>query len=283
MTRLVGAFRVAHPFPSLLNGAATVIIAGIAGGSLVTTIRLGIAMTAIQFSIGILNDLVDAPQDAGRVPPKPIPAGLVARRSAAAAAVGAAALGLGLSAVSDAWTLGIAVLGAACGYAYDVRLSRTPLAWLPLAIALPLVPAYAWQGATGSIPSALAGLIPIGFIAGAGLAIGNALADAAADARRGTPSLAVHLGRGRAWAIHAAALGVAAAAVARSVAGSASAAAGPATPVVATGSVVLACGAVLLLTGSTRRLRAGWTLEALGIAGLGIGWLLAAGPTIRAG
>ncbi|MBI2776258.1 MAG: UbiA family prenyltransferase [Chloroflexi bacterium] len=248
-----------------------------------TAMRLGIAMTAIQFSIGILNDLVDAPRDGGRVPPKPIPAGLVARRSAAAAAAGAAALGLGLAAVSDPWTLGIAVLGAACGYAYDLRLSRTPLAWLPLALALPLVPAYAWQGATGSIPSALADLIPIGFIAGAGLAIGNALADAAADARRGIPSIAVRLGRGRAWAIHAAALGVAAAAVAASVAGSGSGAGGPAAPVVAAGSVTLACGAVLLLPGSARRLRAGWALEALGIAGLGIGWLLAAGTTIRPG
>ena len=36
-------------------------------------------MTALQFAIGALNDVVDAPADAGRVPPKPIPGGLVVR------------------------------------------------------------------------------------------------------------------------------------------------------------------------------------------------------------
>ena len=41
-------------------------------------------MTALQVSIGTLNDLVDAPRDAGRKPGKPIPAGLVTPRDRSA-------------------------------------------------------------------------------------------------------------------------------------------------------------------------------------------------------
>ena len=45
-------------------------------------------MTALQASIGILNDVVDAPRDAGRKPSKPIPAGLVERDRARAGVAG---------------------------------------------------------------------------------------------------------------------------------------------------------------------------------------------------
>ncbi len=39
-------------------------------------------MTLLQFAIGTVNDLVDAPRDAGHKPGKPIPAGLVTRSAA---------------------------------------------------------------------------------------------------------------------------------------------------------------------------------------------------------
>ena len=42
-----------------------------------TALRLAVSMTALQVSIGTLNDIVDAPRDAGHKPGKPIPAGLV--------------------------------------------------------------------------------------------------------------------------------------------------------------------------------------------------------------
>ena len=45
-------------------------------------------MTALQVSIGALNDIHDAPDDAGRKPGKPIPAGLVSVPSAWAVVVG---------------------------------------------------------------------------------------------------------------------------------------------------------------------------------------------------
>ena len=52
-------------------------------------------MVALQVSIGTLNDLLDADRDAGRIPPKPIPGGLVSA-AAAARPSGSARRSLGL-------------------------------------------------------------------------------------------------------------------------------------------------------------------------------------------
>ena len=51
-------------------------------------------MTALQASIGALNDIHDAPDDAGHKPGKPIPAGLVSVPAAWAVVVMGAALGI---------------------------------------------------------------------------------------------------------------------------------------------------------------------------------------------
>ncbi|HEU4571120.1 MAG TPA: UbiA family prenyltransferase, partial [Candidatus Limnocylindrales bacterium] len=80
-----------------MDGAATGAIALIAGAALPRTVALALAMTALQVSIGALNDLVDAPRDAVGQPWKPIPAGRVPRVAAAALAGVAAFLGLGLA------------------------------------------------------------------------------------------------------------------------------------------------------------------------------------------
>jgi len=50
-------------------------VALVAGADAMTAVRLGVAMTALQVSIGSLNDIVDAPHDRGRTPAKPIRSG----------------------------------------------------------------------------------------------------------------------------------------------------------------------------------------------------------------
>lgn len=233
-------------------------------------------MTAIQFSIGALNDLADASRDGGRRPAKAIPAGLVRTSTAGLVVVLAAAIGVGLSALSGLPTALVAVAGAACGYAYDVRLSRTPWGWLPLAIALPLVPVYAWLGAAGTLPDGLRLLVPIGMLAGAGLAIGNALADHDADARAGSPSIAAGLGAWRAWWLHLGALVAAAGLALVTLPAGAVAAA----VLSAIGTAGLAVGAGILGLGAVGRgpssavARVGWAIEAVAVAALGVGWLL---------
>src|SRR5450759_5250112 len=72
-----GVVRLVHPFPSILDGLVVGLVALVGGGGPGTAAVLGLSMTLLQFAIGALNDIVDARRDAGRTPPKPIPAGRV--------------------------------------------------------------------------------------------------------------------------------------------------------------------------------------------------------------
>jgi 4-hydroxybenzoate polyprenyltransferase len=279
----VGVIRLVHPFPSLLTSSATVAIAALAGAQPPTALRLGLAMLGIQVSIGALNDVVDEPNDASEKPRKPIPSGLVRPRQALLIAVGGGALGIALSALSG-WATAVAALGCVgLGYLYDLRLSRTALSWLPLSLALPLLPIHAWLGVTGTIPPSLAALVPVGILGGGGLALANGLVDVERDARAGRRAATVSLGRERAWAAQTLALGCAAALaifVAPAVAELGIGATGSAETLRAlrTGGVALGCagiaiGAALLLARRPSIRERGWELEAAGVASLGLGWI----------
>lgn len=282
--RLSGLIRLVHPFPSLLNASATTAIATLAGAGLPVATRLGLAMLAIQFSIGALNDLVDAPLDARQKPGKPIPRGLVRRGTARLVVVVGAALGIALSAASGP-TTAVAALGClGLGYAYDLRLSRTIMSWLPLSLALPLLPIHAWLGATGAIPPGLLTLVPVAVLGGAGLALANGLVDVERDAGVGRLTAAVALGRRRAWLAQTLALAAAATmavVIAPIVPG---AAAGTEFEVlrllrvagVWIGVVLVACGALALASRRPSVRERGWELEAIGVASLGLGWLAGA-------
>ena len=265
--------RLVHPFPSILNGLATFALALLAGGELPVAARLGAAMTALQFSIGALNDLADAPRDRGRRPIKPVAEGLIRTSTARLVVVVTAAGGLALAAASGPAAIAVAAAGVACGYAYDLRLSRTSWAWLPLAVALPLVPVFAWVGVAGTMPAALLVLVPIGMLAGGGLAVGNSLADVEADRAAGVPSVAVRLGRRDAAGLHGLALAAAAALTAVSLPPGA---APEAWALVIAGAATVGAGiATVGRAAGSDLARVGWQVEAVGIAVLGIGWVVA--------
>lgn len=284
----MGLLRLLHPFPSILCALATGTIAALAGADTWTVVRLFAAMLGIQVSIGALNDLVDAPLDAAQKPRKPIPSGLVSPRVARLIATGGGMVGVGLSALSGPATALAAAGCVALGWSYDLRLSRTALSWLPLSLALPLLPIHAWLGATNTIPSGLLTLVPVGVLAGAGLALANALADVERDTRAGRGTVAVRLGAWRAWLVQTIALAVAA--------GLAFVLA-PAAPVggaanglellralrvggVGLGVVALGLGALGLVSSRAGIRERGWELEAIGVAGLGIGWLAGTAATV---
>jgi 4-hydroxybenzoate polyprenyltransferase len=267
---LAGLVRLAHPFPSSLNALATATIAALAGAGWPTVTRLAAAMLLLQASIGALNDLADAGLDSGRKPGKPLPRGAVTMEEAAALTVVAAVAGLGLSALSGPATGLVALAGLGCGYAYDLRLSRTAWSWLPLAVGLPLLPVYAWIGAGQSLPAGLLALLPIGVVAGASLGIGNGLVDAERDALAGRRTAVVLLGRSRAWPGHAAGLAI----VGLSVGLWAPRAGEPLGTVgLVAGGGLLAAGAALTRTRRAALRERGWELEALGTALLGATWL----------
>ncbi len=248
-------------------------IALVAGAPVVTAVRLAVAMTLLQFTIGTVNDLVDAPRDGGRTPLKAIPAGLVSVRTARFVAVAAASGGLALAAGSGVPTLVVALTGLSCGLAYDAFLSRTAVSWLPLAIALPLVPVFAWLGVRPDLPPALLAVTPIAALAGVGLAVGNALIDVEADARLARRTVAVALGRPLAWLLHAASLAVAVLLVMVLVpAGGGAASVGA----IWMGAAALGSGVVASGLTATSWRRIGWPLEAAGVVLMGIGWTLAA-------
>jgi 4-hydroxybenzoate polyprenyltransferase len=248
----------------------------LAGAMPATAGRLGIAMVSLQAAIGALNDLVDAPRDAGLKPGKPIPAALVSPAAARAVVVAGAALGIGLSLPSGPATAAVAVLVLVVGGLYDLRFKGTAWSWVPFAVGIPLLPVYAWLGAAGRLPLAFAILVPAAALAGAALAIANALADIERDRAAGATSVADRLGRRTAWRLHAllnaGVLGLAVGGL--GWLGPASLPA-PAIGGLAAGVVLLGAGMVLTAGRDVGRRERGWELEAAGIALLGASWLAA--------
>lgn len=251
----------------------------IAGASWANAAGLGVSMVLLQFSIGATNDVVDAPEDHGRVPPKPIASGLVGVTAGRVTAAATAIAGLAIAASFGVVPLTIAGAGLGCGLAYDLRLSRTAFSWLPLAVALPLVPVYAWYGAAGDLPQAIVPIVPMAMLAGAGLAIGNALVDLDADRALARPTVAVSLGRAVGWATHAALLGAVVMwfLLLRPLSGGAGALPTPiASGLTYAGAGLVTLGVALMTSGRHSAARAGWAAEATGVAALGIAWVLAA-------
>ncbi len=151
-------------------------------------------MTLLQLGIGTLNDVVDAPADAGRKPGKPIPAGLVGETAARRVAVGLFAAGVVVAASVAAVLVSLALIVIGIGLAYDLRLKGTSWSWLPFAVGIPILPVFGWLGATGSLPASFRVLIPVAMAAGAALAIGNSLVDVERDRAAGRSSIAARLG-----------------------------------------------------------------------------------------
>jgi 4-hydroxybenzoate polyprenyltransferase len=269
--RLGGFVRLTHPFPSLLDGLATVAFAQLAGGELVTAVRLGVAMTAMQASIGIVNDLIDAPLDVGHKPGKPIPAGLVSPSVAGVGAAIAAVTGLLLAAPSGPATVVVALIVLAIGFGYDRFAKGTAWSWLPFALGIPLLPLFGWLGSAGFVPAAFAILVPAAMLAGAALAIANARADLERDSAAAITSVATALGPDRAWAVAAILFGfVGGVAIGSLLVVGAGV---PALAGAVVGIVVIGAGTWLGRGDDARRLERAWEAQAIGTALLATAWL----------
>ena len=268
-----GLVRLVHPFPSLLDGAATVAIALVAGADLPTAVRLGGSMVALQASIGALNDVVDATSDVGRKPGKPIPAGLVTRRTGRAVAVIGAGLGLALALPSGPGLVALAGLGLGIGYAYDLAAKGTVWSWVPLAVGIPVLPVFAWFGTTARLPAAFSILLPAAILAGAALAIANARADQERDVAAGLDSVAIRLGPAGAWRTGAGLQAIVAFVALASLwlGGGSAVAVGCA---IGAGLIVAAgVGWARPPTSTPARRERAWEIQAIGVALLAAAWL----------
>lgn len=281
--RLVGAFRLVHPFPSVLDGVVVALVGLVAGGTPGVAVGLGASMALLQFAIGALNDVVDAPRDTGRKGGKPIPSGLVGLSVAKAVTVGCAGAGLVLALVGAPRLVMLALIVLAIGAAYDLRAKGTTLSWLPFAVGIPLLPVYGWFGATGTLPAVFVILAPAAANAGTALAIANAIVDMERDEAAGIGSIALALGPRRAATLVLVLQGVVAA-LALGTATILGAPNGWVAALLLAASVPVG-GAVLGMVASGRAGSAlreqAWEVQAVGTGLLAVAWLGALSATAR--
>ncbi len=206
--RVLGAFRLVHPFPSFLVTAVTLLLVPLADreAGVALYVRLGLGMLFYQFAIGAANDVIDEELDRASKPAKPLASGRVARRAAVAIAVGSAGLGMFVTLGLDPgpWAIGLA--GLVLGLAYDGGLKRTRLSWLPMALAFPLIPAFVFTAA-GAWEPILWWAFPVGLLFGFASHMANQIPDIAADSARGVRGTAHRAGARRALRLTLAAFG----------------------------------------------------------------------------
>jgi 4-hydroxybenzoate polyprenyltransferase len=265
---LSGLVRLVHPFPSALDASVTLALALLAGATGGRAALLGASMLAIQFSIGALNDVLDAPADAVAGRAKPLVDGRVPARIALGIAAVAGPTGLVLAALAGPPAALIALTGLGIGLAYDLRLKASPWSWLPYATGIPLLPVFAWVGATGDLPVPMLAVAGLGVLGGAALAIANSLADAERDAASRTATVATTLGRVRAirlGALLSFVVGGVATTSAVLLAGSI-----PGTWLTCAGAATLTAGVGMGVRGHLQR---AWEVQAIGLAILAAGWV----------
>ena len=257
------------------------LVALVAGGGPGAAAVLGISMTLLQFAIGTLNDIVDAPRDAGRTPRKPIPAGYVGRRAAQVVAVASAAGGLVLASAGGPVLVLLAAVGLAIGAWYDLRTKGTALSWLPFAVGIPLLPVYAWYGATGGLPGVFLVIIPAAVMVGAALGVANAIVDMDRDEAAGISSTALALGAGRAGVL-VILLHLVVIVLALATAVALGAPTGWVAAVLGAAAVLLGgaiAGLVAALREGTGRRELAWEIQAVGTGLLAVAWLGALGAS----
>jgi 4-hydroxybenzoate polyprenyltransferase len=195
-TRWLRAVRIVHPFPTLLNVAAVAGLSYVAADGSPdagVVIRMLIVMLLVQCAIGVANDICDRELDAATKPWKPIPAGLVSVRATVAACVALSAVAGAVCLTLGPASLALAMLGLACGIAYDVRLKRTLFSAAPFMLAIPTLPVWVWV-TLDEWEEVLWWMWPLGGLIGLSLHLANTLPDIDEDAAHGVHGLAHALG-----------------------------------------------------------------------------------------
>ena len=193
---LWGLFLLSHPGPVALHIVAVAVFALLAVWPHVVWSIFALivgAHAAMQISIAMLNDYCDRRMDAQGKPHKSIPRGLILPREALVAGLLMIALMLILLLPLPPLALIFSLAYLALGQGYNLGLKSTPLSGIVFALAMPLIPLYAFAGVGRSLPF-LFWLAPVGFLLGVALNLANSLPDVEEDAAGGARTLAVALG-----------------------------------------------------------------------------------------
>ncbi len=199
-SRFVAYVTLPHFTPLTIVVVVTGLLAWMIDGSSLSGAELGrllLAMLGGQLLVGITNELIDSDADRLSKPSKPIPAGLVSRRGAVL--FGAAGLILMLVAGSSfgALSFSILLIGTGTGIAYSLWFKRSPFAWLPYLIALPLLPIWVAVSLDRFDPALLL-LYPLGALAVLGVQLAQSIPDIDADRAAGIDSVTTRIGECRA-------------------------------------------------------------------------------------
>ncbi|MEV7422537.1 UbiA family prenyltransferase [Streptomyces sp. NBC_01429] len=183
-----------HPGPTV---AVTLLVAGLAVAAGQDAYGCVLATTAVlagQLSIGWSNDAVDAARDraAGRGA-KPVVGGAVEARTVRTAALVALALCVPLSLGYGVLAGVVHLVGVAAAWAYNLRLKRTVLSWLPYAVGFASLPAFVSLGLPGQ-PRASWWIVSAAALLGVGAHLGNVLPDIESDLALGVRGWPQRLG-----------------------------------------------------------------------------------------
>jgi len=263
------ALRVVHPFPSLLNTALVFGLAEIAHATVTAGALLAVGMLGLQLCIGATNDLVDQPLDARTKPWKPIPAGLISAQNTRYIAASAAVIGLVAAATTGIVPAVLWCVMLAAGLLYDLRLKPTLFSWACYSVAFAALPLYAWFGAAGTLPPQVQLVVPLAVLAGPALQLSNGLTDIESDQGAGTSSLAIRLGRQRALAV----IGLLLAVIHGLAWLTLAAFSAQVSLLLVGGSLAAIAGLTLSARSLVRDRQVGWSLQAVSICLVALGWL----------
>src|SRR5438876_11071179 len=200
---LLSFFLLSHPIPVLFHIIAVTIFTLLAAWPhfIWNVIVLVIAAhAAMQVSIAMLNDYCDRRMDAQGKPEKPIPRGLILPREALIAGLLMIAIMFVLLIQLPLLALVISVCYLVLGQAYNLGLKSTPLSGIVFALAMPLIPLYAFAG-VGHISPIIFWFVPAGFLLGIALNLANSLPALEEDEAQGLKTLAVVLGVRRSFTV----------------------------------------------------------------------------------
>ncbi len=195
-SRFVAYVTLPHFTPLTIVVVVTGLLAWMIDGSSLSGAELGrllLAMLGGQLLVGITNELIDSDADRLSKPSKPIPAGLVSRRGAVLFGAGGLILMLVAGSSFGALSFSILLIGTGTGIAYSLWFKRSPFAWLPYLIALPLLPIWVAVSLDRFDPALLL-LYPLGALAVLGVQLAQSIPDIDADRAAGIDSVTTRLG-----------------------------------------------------------------------------------------
>jgi 4-hydroxybenzoate polyprenyltransferase len=190
------AFRLIHPFPTVMVVATSLLLVLVAHGGnpgLLFLVRAGATVALSQVAVGALNEIVDLERDRVAQPEKPLPSGLVSKHVALCMVFLPLVAIIPLAGSFGVTSLILVGAGTAGGLAYDLWLKPTPISILGYLIGFLCLLTWIWHIAGGFSPAFLL-VYPVGTLALLAAHLGQSYPDIEGDRSLGQRGLAAVLG-----------------------------------------------------------------------------------------